>query len=324
MSFFALFTACIFVGMNDSDIKPIDIVYPLGDGSPWRNNEIRFSLRSLEKNLKGVGKIWVIGQKPSFLQNVNHIPYSDELVKNADGNIIRKILRACQEEELSEDFLLINDDHIILQPMIASEIPAYTKGDLKRFPQAFFKSTFWRSRLERTKDILIEKDLPTIDFDVHTPMVMNKQKAIEAYSQFDFDNDIGYTYKSLYGNVVLGEGPELNDEKQRIFKFHFYEDLAKRMKSAQFLAFNDNGLNPDLKILLVDLFPDKSIYENDEEEPLFEIVKWLKSDKDFEEGTQLYRKYGRSRKALRYFAKGKTNSRVMKLEHKIRELLTLL
>jgi hypothetical protein len=70
----------------------IDVVYILGTGSYWRNNEIRFSLRALERNLRGIRKIWIVGDYPDFIKNINHIPFKDELLNNADGNIIRKVL----------------------------------------------------------------------------------------------------------------------------------------------------------------------------------------------------------------------------------------
>jgi hypothetical protein len=89
-------------------MENIDVVYVLGTGSKWKNNELRFSLRAIEKNLTGYRDIYVIGENPGFLQNVIHIPYPDELPGNADGNIARKVLRACREKKLSDNFLFIN------------------------------------------------------------------------------------------------------------------------------------------------------------------------------------------------------------------------
>ena len=52
----------------------MDIVIPLGTGSRWQNNELRFALRSIEKYLTGYDKIFIIGECPSYLQNIIHIP----------------------------------------------------------------------------------------------------------------------------------------------------------------------------------------------------------------------------------------------------------
>ena len=44
-----------------------DVVYPIGQGSSWKNNELRFSLRSIEKYGINVGKLFIVGELPDFL-----------------------------------------------------------------------------------------------------------------------------------------------------------------------------------------------------------------------------------------------------------------
>ncbi|MFA5815861.1 MAG: hypothetical protein WC865_09615 [Bacteroidales bacterium] len=107
-------------------MKPIDIVYVLGTGSSWSDNEIRFSLRSVFKNLTNIGQIFIVGERPDGLKGFLHIDHPDEFPStNADGNIIRKVLQACKDPRVSEKFLIINDDHIIMKPMRAEKIPPF-------------------------------------------------------------------------------------------------------------------------------------------------------------------------------------------------------
>ena len=47
----------------------MDILYCLGEGSKWNNNELRYSLRSLEKFGKNVGNIYVVGYDPGILSD---------------------------------------------------------------------------------------------------------------------------------------------------------------------------------------------------------------------------------------------------------------
>jgi hypothetical protein len=61
---------------------PIDVVYPLGTGSVWQDNELRYSLRSLEKNFPDLGRVYVVGHKPDWLGNVEHIPFGDSQSPN--------------------------------------------------------------------------------------------------------------------------------------------------------------------------------------------------------------------------------------------------
>ena len=52
----------------------VDLVYVLGKGSRWQDNELRFSLRSVSKNLSNVGQIFIVGQIPDFVKNCVHVP----------------------------------------------------------------------------------------------------------------------------------------------------------------------------------------------------------------------------------------------------------
>jgi hypothetical protein len=308
--------------MGNQNQKSIDLVYVLGKGSPWENNEIRFSLRSVEKNLKGIRKIWIVGEKPEFIRNINHIPFPDELANNADGNIIRKVLRVCQEETLTDNFLFINDDHLILKPVMAIDIPPYHKGDLRTFNKEFFEANFWRGRLWRTMIILLAKGYPALHFDCHTPMVMNKARFPEVISNFDFEKQIGYTMKSLYGNLVYPDAAQINGEKEVLFRPYILNDIIEKVKDKTFMAFNDEGLKIPLKTWLYLNFPDQSKYEKPSTDPFFEIMKWIVSEeRDFTSGCQLYDKYGKSKKVKRYLSKDESHARYEKLEYKIRELL---
>jgi hypothetical protein len=304
----------------------IDVVYVLGTGSKWKNNEIRFSLRSLDRNLQEFRKIWIVGEKPEFIKGISHIPYPDELVNNADGNIIRKILRVCQEKTLTENFLFINDDHLVLKPIIASEIQPFHKGDLQGFTKEFYNLNFWRGRLFRTRNILLQKGLSTLHFDCHCPIVINKKRFPEVMGMFDYERNIGYTMKSMYGNVVHPDAPLMKGEKVTLFRPYTIKDLVIRTSNSLFASFNDDGLTPMLKEWLLNTFPEPSRFEKEiSMDPSFEIIGWLQSDeKNYEEGKRLYDRYGKAKKAKKYFSKGESDARYLKLEHKLKELLNYL
>ena len=47
----------------------IDILYIVGTGSHWNNYELRYSLRTLEKYGKNIGRVFVSGANPGFLSD---------------------------------------------------------------------------------------------------------------------------------------------------------------------------------------------------------------------------------------------------------------
>lgn len=282
--------------------KEIDIVYPLGSGSRWQNNEIRYSLRSVEKHLKGVRNVYIVGQKPLWLGNLIHIPADDPLNYNADGNIAMKVLKVCEIEDLSDDFLFINDDHIFLKDIQASEIPNYYKFDLVKKSEKYFEGGLYVQRLKRTRDILKKRKLPTLHFDCHTPIILNKKKFPEVIEYFAYRDGIGYTMKSLYANFLRLEGvhrPDLNIKSPSTLSA-----ITQATEGETIMAFNDRGLSGDLKKFLQIKFPNKSKYEimeKDKQILYTEAINWLEAENKtyskahYDEGVRIYCDLGRNR-----------------------------
>lgn len=301
-----------------------DVVYVLGKGSSWNDNELRFSLRSLEKNLIGYRRIYIIGEKPSWIKNIIHIPHPDEFPsgKNNDGNIIKKVLRACQVKNLSSDFLFINDDHFIMRPVHILDIPPYQKGDMTTFEQQYFDANFWRGRLWRTKNVLIKKGYSAYHYDCHTPILFNKKKFPEVISQFDYENNIGFTMKSLYGNVVYGKGVPMKGHKKTIFRNYTYPDIVERLKKCRFATVNDEGLNIDIKMYLYNTFREQSKYEAEGlSGQMAEIFDWFQDGKDYVKGCELYNRYGKNVNIMRFLSTRSQRSAQKKLEQHLLKLL---
>lgn len=304
----------------------MDIVYVLGTGSSWRDNEIRFSLRSLEKNLLDFGKVFIVGECPGFLQNVIHIPAKDifEPGLNADGNIITKVLAACKDERLSDDFLFINDDHLVINPIVAADVPPLHKGDMCTYSPDYWKFNFWRGRLKRTMQVLQTQNLSTLHFDCHTPIILNKLKFTEIMECFNYADDIGYTMKSLYGNKVYPNGLFLIDQKRTVFKHYTFEQLTERLEKPIFMSFNDFGLNNSLKWWLISEFRSKSRYErNIPEEYIFDLFFWKMNGQHYDEGVEIFCKHMRNKyKNLQaMFRMGHSETLQKKLNYKLNAYL---
>ncbi len=274
-------------------MKTLDVVYVLGTGSSWDNNEIRFSVRSVLKNLTGIGRIFIVGEKPSGLKGFVHIEHPDEFPStNADGNIIRKILRACQDPRLTDQFLFMNDDHIIMKPIRAEKIPPFHKGDMKTFPENYWELNDWRKRLLNTKLALEAQNFPTLHYDCHAPIIFDKREFPLAMARFDYASGIGLTMKSLYGNIHYPKAPCLVEQKRTVFKYFSLVELEERFTGPMLLSFNDQGLNDSLKIFLYQKFRLPSALET---KPIgdktIEIYMACRESTDYQVALDTYLKY---------------------------------
>jgi len=300
------------------ETKKMDVVYVLGNGSKWKNNEIRFSLRSIEKNLSGFRNVVIVGELPDFLQNVIHIKAEDIFnpKKNADGNIITKVLAACNDSRVSDDFLFINDDHLVIQPIHVADVPPLHKGDMTTYKSGYWKLNFWRKRLRRTMEVLRSHGLSTLHFDCHTPIIFNKEKFKDIIPVFNYQDDIGYTMKSLYGNVMYPDGPFLTDQKKTVFRNYTLSQLNKRLGTCTFMSFNDQGLNHSLKWWLMEYFPEPSSYEKTlPREKIIDLWHWNKQGRPYKFGVELFERYYHHKNLIRLFKMGETKSLRKKLDY---------
>ena len=87
-----------------------DIVYILRMG---KNEELRYSLRSVEKNFQ-YRKIWFYGGKPQDIQPDNFERVFQE-GETKWQKVRNTLVLICQNDNITEDFWLFNDDFFIME-----------------------------------------------------------------------------------------------------------------------------------------------------------------------------------------------------------------
>lgn len=190
----------------------MDVLYVLGQGSPFHNEELRYSLRSLEKFGRNIDRLIIVGEKPKFLDytQVVHLPFKEIGVK--DYRIASKILHACTTGTVKGDFLFCNDDFFFQKPFDCNTFPYYRKGQLL-FGNAI---TAYQSHLELTRDYLRSQNKPTLHFDVHCPIIYNADRFIKLTQDWEHSkNTIGLVVKSVYANSFFIKGVHYDDVKLR-------------------------------------------------------------------------------------------------------------
>jgi hypothetical protein len=234
----------------------IDIVIPHNQSSRWECNELRYTLRSFEMHFELIGNVYIIGHKPSFLQNVIHIPFREKSMYPAI-NIYQKLKLACETKEVSGAFIYAADDHFLQWQYVYDA--AYYHGDLENRLCDPGEPIYNRT-IRNTLEHLISSAEPRIkNFDAHTPMMMGKTNFLAAMSQVDWEKPWGYCIKSLYGNHSdLMGAPIESDGKIRASKSYDY--LRGFIKDKVCLSSGPD-FNDDFKKLLNELYPNKSKYE---------------------------------------------------------------
>lgn len=224
----------------------MDVVYILRNRSNNEYRELRYSLRSL-KNIN-YDNLYIIGGNPVWLQNARWVAASD-CHKNKALNALDKLMIACDIPELSDDFILMNDDFYLLEPQ---EIKYLSKGKLRQTviekKAEYNGSKYWYS-MDRTA----KKFKDPLDFELHYPFIFNKKKFQALEDKYKLCD--AFLFRSLYGNYY-----KINGEFCKDNKCYSMSEFRNNINN-KFISSSDSYINTQFTEYMDRLFPELSKYE---------------------------------------------------------------
>ena len=232
----------------------IDIVIPLGTGSKWRNNELRYALRSIDKHLYDVRHVVIVGELPSWCTNIIHIP-----AKNKPGrkefSIFSKIMASVNDSQVSNPFVFSNDDIFLLKKISAYEIPFWYDNTLQHWYNK--SSGHYKGAISNVINEVRHSDLYT---DIHAPIVYLKERMQHIEAKIDWSRE--YVVKSLYTSVnFFGDYQFEEMQDCKINANRTEQEIKALIKDRLFFSVGDYGINAAMRKILFELFPEKSKFE---------------------------------------------------------------
>lgn len=229
----------------------MDLLYILGSGTCDNYNEIRYSLRSVERYVKNVDRVIVIGEDAGF--------FSDEVefcpVKEVHGNkgfrISQKIMYAVKNEIVWDRFMYLSDDYFFTREIDAENYPYYHRRDLMNRGTTSAYGKILRSTAEYLQSI----DKPTLNYELHVPIIYDAKKfrSLQKHFKKGKADRHGFTVRSLYGNIFYVDNVFRLDSKMNKFD----ENLLK----VDCFSCSDVSWRTGVKEYLQKEFPNKSKYE---------------------------------------------------------------
>ena len=243
----------------------MDILYIVGRGSGWNNNELRYSLRSLDKHGINVGRIFIAAPElPDFINQkaVTWVPADDPTDRN-HKNIQHKVERAIYGSDIGDHFLLSSDDHFYVRDTDFDNYPYYKKGNLPTQLTENHNNGYWES-LVNTRKILERFALGTFSTNPHCNTHYDKQ----AYIENQLLMDTGYLSKAgaevncMMGNILAERGAKYQNYRDvKIYHIESREHLLKQIGQNHCFSISDVALEEGMKEYLQELYPNKSRYE---------------------------------------------------------------
>lgn len=185
----------------------MDILYVVGTGSQWQNNELRYSLRSIAKNGKNIGRVFLVGVKPEWVSDkVIHIP-CDDPYDQPHKNILHKVLTAAYNSKIDSHFLISSDDHYYVKPTDFNKLPVYYR-EKTISEKVRDRWSIYCNSLHDTRSILLEKGLTIYQTNPHC----NTHFDVGIYEKYKNIFDLcmwipnGGELNCVMGNLLIKEG----------------------------------------------------------------------------------------------------------------------
>lgn len=243
----------------------MDILYILGDGSAWNDNELKYSLRSIARFGRGVGNVYLAGtHKPAFVGGRVHFLHVPNPKLGASRNIATNITEACRYFQLG-DFLLSSDDHFYVKPTDFDKYPVYLKGELPDKPSAgIYGDATYTQTLVNTRLLLDVAGLPHKNYAHHANQHFNGERwlALGSLLKLALQLENGVETVSLYLNAFGKHHAAPTPRKDcKIQHARNAEDVLAQVGERECFSIYDSAISEGVADLLARLFPEKCIYE---------------------------------------------------------------
>ena len=175
-----------------------DIVYLV---KPERRNaELRYSLRSVEKNFPH-RDVWFYGGCPDGIRPDHHV-YVDqgELADMKWMRTTAMLKMACENDEITEWFWLFNDDFFITwlaPPDVWNWYNGLMGNRIHEIEERWGGRSTYSNLLRNAMERLHAEGMRTKNYATHTPLLVNRKEALATIEKFDGCP----MFRCLYGNM---------------------------------------------------------------------------------------------------------------------------
>ena len=252
-----------------SDQKVINIIYPnVAKFAQWE--ELKYSLRSIEKNLSGVHyQIWIVGDLPEWINDqVRHIPC--KLTGETPRiDILHKHLCVINHPEIGEEYFWMNDDiYFINKVMYADMCLPVAVNDLITNRRNYDPQTVWGRDNLKTIEILNKHQLTTNNYAAHIPHRYEKSKVSFLISEFGM-LETPIVLEQLYYNywfkdylpywdtldLTNNQGFCINRQNPN------WKAFDQQIRAKKYLNNSESGMSDEFKTRIQKLFPEPSKFE---------------------------------------------------------------
>lgn len=192
----------------------IDILYIIGPLGPNFALEAMCSLRTMQKYVPDVGRVFITGRCPEFINKGKVIFTPEEDIGCPMINHWWKVKQTIEKTDIGEIFVLMYDDIFFTKPTKLTKYPFYNKGLLGESKEG---GQEYQKCLDMTKKWLEKNNKTIYDHELHIPCIYEREKFKELTPIFEKQkrDEHAMAVRSIYGNLFEVNTPKRTDVKIR-------------------------------------------------------------------------------------------------------------
>ena len=236
-------------------MNQIDVLYILGDGSLYGNVELRYSLRSLDKFGKNVGRVFITGECPDFVDKskVTFLPELD--IGRPMINHWWKVDQTFRKTDIGDRALLMYDDIFFCKPVDLANYPWRWKSKLpEEMPEGEYRRCLYNA-----EKWLSDHFLPVLNYENHIPCIYEKDKFLELEKEYEelklYDSPMAV--RSVYANRFVAKSEQQDDLKIKAY----VDNLDKLIANRDCFSIASDCYEGPVEEWLKKTFPERSRWE---------------------------------------------------------------
>ena len=238
-------------------MNKIDVLYIIGNGSLYGNVELQYSLRSLDKFGKNVGRVFITGECPDFIdrEKVTFLPELD--IGCRAINHWWKVDQTFRKTDIGDRALLMYDDIFFCKNVNLAKYPWRWRDIL---PLTVRPDGQYRRTLYNAGVWLQKRMLPCLNYCLHQPCIYEKEKFLSLSDDFEELklSDVAMSVRCIYANKFVTEKTEhMDDLKIRAY----VADLEKLIADRDCFSIADDCFEGPVEDWLKKTLPEKSRWE---------------------------------------------------------------
>lgn len=219
------------------------------------HEELRFSLRSVEKNAPDVTSVWIVGHVPDWVRGVRTLPLDPLPEKFANQR--QSLTAFANQKGAPTKFYLFNEDHYVIEP-IDGAFPVFHLG-----PALAYITSIWRPRNTWHRAVKATSEWLTgrageevLCYETHTPLLFDRHRLRDVLAEYPADRPLAMT--QLYVEAGLS-GVGVNAGNAKVKSADTLE--AKLAQAMPFTSGNQDSFNGAHGDVLRATFPEPSRWE---------------------------------------------------------------